>query len=958
MKKIFLATVMLVCAGALSAQKGTITATLLDRGNEQPIPGAVIELTSRQDTTQKRYLTSAYGGAVSIPNVDYGDYAVSFSFLGYKTHSQEVKVDKATVGLGKVYMVEDATMIETVVAEGQAIRTSLRGDTVSYNADAFKVGKDADAEALLSKMPGITVIDGEVEAQGETVQKVFVDGKEFFGQDVSTAIKALPAEMISSVEVYNKMSDQAEFSGVDDGEGFKAINIVTNVRTAQFGKLYATYGYDDKYLVGGNVNIFTGNHRFSLLGMANNTNQQNFAFEDILGAVSSNSSGGMSSRGGGMRGFGNARSFMVPQQDGISQVQSFGMNYAGTWVKKIDVTGSYFFNNSSNKTWSETERNYINQSAWLDSIYSENKTKNYEHRFNARLEYKINENHQLMMRPSFSFQRYRNNGISETERYEPDAAGDYLYYYNYDQSNESKNWGYNIGNTLVYRVRIGKPGRTLVTEVGGRYSTNERESYNFNTTTYASDPTNPVLNNDQTFNNTKSYTLNGSVMYTEPVTQYSQLTAQYRANYSYSDADRRKYTWDELNGTYYDNYDPDYSSIYNSGYLTQRVGPGYNYRKDKTNFNFSVEYQKSTLTSNEEYPREADLKYHFDNIVYFSRIEHSFNSQNTVRVFARSATSNPSISQLQDVWDVSNIQSVSYGNPDLKPSYEHSVMGHYNRSNIEKGSTLMIMGNFTVRDKYIGQRTTTSTGSNIPLPDGDFLQAGSQVTTYENMSGYWTSRMGINYGFPVKALRSNINLTADANLQGTPSISDGNRNKLFGQYYNGGIVIGSNISENVDFTLMYRGGYNIARNSIKDNNEYMSQYVSLRFKWVTWADLTFSGNGSFTQNKGITEDYNDKVYLLNLALGKKIFRNRRGEITLGVNDVFNQKTNFRRNITTNYIENVKYNTLGRYYALQFVFNLRSYGSRGNTGSSGPDSFAPGPGSGRPMGPPPGAGGPF
>ncbi|MCD8102381.1 MAG: outer membrane beta-barrel protein [Alistipes sp.] len=956
MKKIMMAAVLLLATGSLYAQKGTVTATLIDRGNDQPVAGAVVEVRSLADTTQTKYFTSVYGGVVNIPGIDYGEYALTFSFLGYKDHKTNVTVDRATVNLGTIRLDENATMIDAVVTQGQAIRTSLRGDTVAYNADAYKVAKDADAEALLSKMPGITVVDGEVEAQGETVQKVYVNGKEFFGQDVSTAIKTLPAEMISSVEVYNKLSDQAEFSGVDDGDSFKAINIVTNVQKAQFGKLYGAYGIKNKYNVGGNVNFFGGNHQFSVLGLVNNVNQQNFSIEDILGAVSSNSSGGMSSRGGGMRGFGSARSFMVPQQDGISQVQSFGANYMGTWAKKIEVTGSYLFNNSNNKYWSESERNYTNQYAWADSIYNQNKTRNQEHRFNARLEYKINENHQLMMRPSFSFQRYRSSYESLTDRWEPDATGDgYDYYYNYVNNSESKNWGFNIGNNLIYRVRLGKAGRTLTTDIGGRYSKNDRDGESYNLTTYSD--LSQEIDRELTYNNTKSYSLSGSVMYTEPVSKHGQITAQYRANYSYSDADRKKYTWDEVNSVYYDYYDPDYSSIYNSGYLTQRMGPGFNYRKDKTNFNLSLEYQRSTLTSNEEFPVDQDLKYNFDNIVYFGRIEHSFNSSNTIRVFARSNTSNPSISQLQDVWDISNIQSVTVGNPDLKPSYEHSVMAHYNRSNLQKGRTLMIMGHFSVRDNYIGERTTTSTGSNIELPDGGYLQPGSQLREYRNMSGYWNSRVGFNYGFPVIPLRSNINFNVDATLRGTPSVSDGEKNDLFGQYYNAGVVIGSNISDRVDFTLMYRGGYNVDKYTITENNEYMSHYLSLRFKWVTWQDITFSGNGSYVQNKGITDDYNDRVYTLNLALGKKIFRNRRGEITIGVNDVFDQKTNFRRNVTTNYIENVKYNTLGRYYSLQFIFNLRTYGNSGSAGSDGPDTLrGPGPGGMR-MGPPPGGGGP-
>ena len=189
---------------------------------------------------KKQYFTSAFKGAVSIPSLAYGEYSLSVAFLGYNNLDTTFRVSASKVSLGLLKL-KPGVQIETVVKEAKALRTSQKGDTVSYNAGAFKVVADADVEGLLKKMPGITVSDGTVEAQGEQIKKVFVDGKEFFGEDVTTAIKSLPAQAVDRVEVYNKLSDAAEFSGMDDGEGYKALNIVThaNMRQGQFGKLYA-----------------------------------------------------------------------------------------------------------------------------------------------------------------------------------------------------------------------------------------------------------------------------------------------------------------------------------------------------------------------------------------------------------------------------------------------------------------------------------------------------------------------------------------------------------------------------------------------------------------------------------------------------------------------------------------------------------------------------------------------
>ncbi len=286
MRKILLTTLLTLAAAAASAQrKGAVTATVLDAETGDMVPGAVLTVAPVAAPDKQQHFMSAYKGAVSMPSLAYGEYTLSVSFLGYNNYETTFTVAAPRQNLGEIRL-RPGVEIEAVVKEAKTLRTSQKGDTVSYNAGAFKVVADADVEGLLKKMPGITITDGAVEAQGEEVKKIFVDGKEFFGEDVTTAIKSLPAQAVDRIEVYNKLSDAAEFSGMDDGEGYKAINIVThkNMRQGQFGKFYAGLGYDAdtktgdrfKYLAGGNANIFSGDSRISVIGLFNNVNQQNF----------------------------------------------------------------------------------------------------------------------------------------------------------------------------------------------------------------------------------------------------------------------------------------------------------------------------------------------------------------------------------------------------------------------------------------------------------------------------------------------------------------------------------------------------------------------------------------------------------------------------------------------------------------------------------------------------------
>ncbi len=962
MKRLILLIAVISCLAnaAMAQQTGKITGIVVDSLTTAPVPGAVIEVISVKNPSIKKYVSAEVSGKIEVNNLSYGSYTMKITFLGYSTWERTIRVNKSIVNLGNLYMKEESQKIDEIVLEAKALRTSQKGDTVVYNADSFKVTKDADAESLLSKMPGITVIDGEVEAQGETVEKIFVDGKEFFGGDVTSAIKNLPAEVISKIEVYDKLSDQAEFTGIDDGEGFKAINIVTTVDKGYFGKLNAGYGFNDKYIGGGNINYFKGDQRISLIGMANNVNQQNFAMEDLMGVVSSGN--GMQSRGGGyMRGMRSAGAFLMRPQDGISTVTSFGVNYNDTWGKKVEVSASYFFNKSRNENERITDRQYtgIGDDFTTYNADADTWNRNLEHRFNAKIEYNINENQSLMIRPNISFQNYHstnstfgiNNGVS---------GADTSLINNVWNGTNSRSNGYRISNSIIYRIKLGKPGRTLTLDING--STNKNDRKGLDSTLRQNLIINPVLDSlfkQRSINNSNGYSLNGNLIYTEPLTPYSQVNASYRISYSHSDADKEAYLWDRLLNQFSTQLDGDFSNIYNNDYLTHRAGLGYNYNKDKNMFVMSVSYQRSILKGDQDYPTPPrSLEKSFNNIVYFAMLEKAFSSSSTLRIRARSYTSNPSIFQLQDVVDMSNTQFVSSGNPYLKPSYTHNLFATYNKSGLEKGQTFMAMVGFNIQNNYIGDSTVRMEGA--ILPNGYELAQGAQYTKPVNMNGKWSVSGNVSFGTPISFLKSNVNFNLRATYNEQPSIINSERNILKGQYYSGGIVLGSNISERIDFTLSYNGGYNITKNTVQDDkdNTYISQGASFRFKWVAWAGFTLTANATYSQYHGITDKFNEQYVICNAYLGKKVFRNQRGELTVGVNDLFNQNTSFSRNITDTYIENLKNRVLGRYVSVQFTYNLRSFKGKGTQGE--PDSLGGGHhGGGRPpMGPPPGGGRPF
>ena len=984
MKRFLLTTLLTLGAVAVFAQKGIVTATVVDAETGNSVVGAVLSVAPASSPDKKQGFASGYKGAATSPSLAYGEYALSVSFIGYNNLDTTFRLSTSRLNLGTLRL-KPGVQIETVVKEAKALRTSQKGDTVSYNAGAFKVTNDADVEGLLKKMPGITITDGAVEAQGEEIKKVFVDGKEFFGEDVTTAIKSLPAEAVDRVEVYNKLSDAAEFSGMDDGEGYKAINIVTKpgMRQGQFGKLYAGFGYDAdtqegdrfRYVAGGNANIFSGDSRVSLIGLFNNVNQQNFSFEDILGV-----SGGTGGRRGGVG------QYMMRPQSGVAKVNAIGVNYTDTWGKRDQVSfqGSYFFNNTNTVNRSTTDKWYeapMIPDTLMTRGYSD--TRGYNHRFNARLEWKISENQNLMIRPRFSYQS--NDPVSTTTGWQfgaPENGGSgYSYTDNYS---DALRHGYNVGTSAVYRAKLGKDGRTITLDGSFSYQDNTNNSDSWSNE-LGSQPDRPEemagVEDDipftwdpagyltrrylRTMAPSTSYNVRGNFTYTEPVAKYAQVSFQYRMSYNSQERDKRSYvTADDRFSIAGLTPDPLLSNSYRSGYLTQSVGPGFRYAKDRSRFIANVYYQRSTLDGEVVRGDAEKISHSYNNVTYFMMGELNINRENTLRLFISSYTDSPTVTDLQSIYDISDAQNITHGNPNLRPTYNHRLNFHYINSNVEKGRTFMWMFSARTTQDY----TATHLVQNPTLDIEGTSYKPNYYSTMTNLDGYWQLRTHLSYGLPIGFLKSNFNIMAGVTYTKTPSmlggevdsatgmILGGDRNDSKNMGYDFGAVLGSNISENVDFTLSWNGTYNEATNSLSatnSKNRYFNHAANGSLKLVFPLGFTLTAGATYTQYIGFTNDYEEDYLLCNVWLGKKVFRNQRGEIMIGVNDLLNQNQAFSRTTGSGWTQNATNSVIGRYYMVQFTYNLRRFGKKGSRNIKDYDGMdtparRPGPGMPPPM----------
>lgn len=451
-KFLFLVWIFISCLAA-NAQKynGIVRGTLKDSATKQALNDATVSVLGAKDSSLISFTLSSNSGFFEIKNVPAGAYIILVSYQGFNTLRKSFSItDKVPVAdLGAVFMIQDYKMLGEVVVKDE-VPIKVKGDTIVYNANSFKVlNPNGTAEDLLKKLPGVQVErDGTVKAQGETVPKIYVDGKEFFGNDPKMATKNLTADMIDQVEVYDDMSDQAKFSGVDDGSRTRVMNLKLkkDKKQGMFGRASAGYGTDDRYTANLSANYFKGATKLSVVARGNNTNNLGFTNNDNLGIFSAGSAGG--NRGG--------------NSSGITKNWNIGTNYSDLWGKDLELTGSYFFNHLNNYNNSRSSSVYTFPKDSVVNKFQSGISNNYNnnHRANLRLTYTLDSMNSIVYTPNLNLQNSESNRTDSSDSYnsgklDPSKVNDSR------SVRENTGDGANWSNNITFRHRTSKKGRTF-----------------------------------------------------------------------------------------------------------------------------------------------------------------------------------------------------------------------------------------------------------------------------------------------------------------------------------------------------------------------------------------------------------------------------------------------------------------------------------------------------------------
>lgn len=928
--------VLLVGVGSVVAQGLCgVSGRVADKTTGEAVLGAVVEVVAVADGTRVGIVTSGYQGTFQLSVPAGRAYKLSVDYLGYETLTKEFEAHiGGAVDLGTLGLSTSSIVMEDVSIKGSMMRTSIKGDTVVYNASAFNVSADASAHKMLTKMPGISVNDTGIEVHGRDVKRVFVDGREFFGNDPMAAVKNIPADMIETIETYYQLSAQAELTGVDDGEGYMAINIVTaeDKRNGWFGKSQLGGANDRKGIVGGNLNRLKDDLHVALIGMWNNVNQFNFSSADVE-AVGNTANNGI---------------FEVKPLNGVSRIGSFGVNYNDRRAvkhskkDKMKISLYYFFNTVDNENTTITDRTTYTPTTKkvLYNAVADSWADRLSHQFGGRIDIPVAPRQNLTFRPQISWNR-NGSGSSTTSRtdnlyddtdttfvYRRLALADIL------QSTISASG--NVG----YHVRFLPKRDAFSVSLYARYSKNEfyslPEQYNFNKIGISDfDPAKASSKDFQRQLRTiPAYSASGTLTYTTPLSKQSSVSATYRLQLNGSSTDKSIYKSPQEVSEWNDElFREDLSNVFRVDYTTHRLGALYKYGKGKTSLTAGLHYQYVDYVGTYTIPVPDRVHQTYGDVVYSLVANLVLSPLNRVKIDATSDISNPTPAQLQNVLNTSSTQFLRIGNPNLRQSYLHKVEVQYLHTQPSRGTSLALTSRLRINNRYIADELIVDQPDFV-LPDGNLLGEGNQFAKSMNMRGFWDFRLRGTYGFPLHFMKCNLNIRGTFGVGRTPSILNGEHLKLENTWGELGAVLSSNISERLDFTLTYSGTYTKSQTRFMNGfarNDNVRQKATGELKYITPHDFTISSSLSWNDYKAIGDNYANSYLLCNIYVGHRVLPRGLGEISVGVNDLFNQSERiYSRSVSTTAISEVINRGVGRYVAIQFVYNIRHYNRVGLT----------------------------
>ncbi len=969
LKRLLLLTSLLSAMTAAWGQsKFTVTGTVFEEDTKELVAGANVSICTEKDTT---VVTGAYTdlkGVFAVNNVKKGRYILRVTYIGL--HPKVINIDltnekKKTVDVGYIALSEDAKMLAMATVSASAAKVQVKGDSLMFNADAYRLQEGSVLEDLVKRLPGATVEqDGTIKINGKEVKKILVDGKEFFINDKSIAMKNLPTNIIDKIKAYDRKSDLARVTGIDDGEEETVLDLTVKkgMNNGWFGQISGGVGTEQRYNGRANINRFNGSNQYSLVLGANNVGDRGFG-------------------GGGGRGWGWGGS-------GLRASKEAGFNFATiTPNEKLETGGYVWHRYDGSDAWNKsTTQNFVTSTGAFSNSLGQSYGSNMSLSAGFRFEWKPDSMTNIIFRPNASYSRNRGSNFNESGTYNQDPNS-----YDDDQmltaegnfeagttttgdadidkiiamivnTNKSRSQSYSnsrgMNGELQVNRKLNNSGRNITLRLTGGFSNSESQQLSASAIRYSlSSGRTGDTNNRYYTTPGRSNNWSAQLTYSEPIAERTYLQFSYRFNYSYSKSDRDAFTYDAVAYTdlvsalrnnrydiagaldellsnpagYAQTYDDRLSQFSEYRNMNHTIGVSFRMTRDKYNLNLGVELlpQHSELNyryMGTEYPK---VKRDVFNFTPTANLRYRFNETTNLNFNYWGRTSQPSMTNLLEITDDSNPLNIRKGNSGLKPSFNSNFRLFFNTYNVEHQRGIFTWASFGFTRNSIENRTEYDEAT------------GVSTTQPININGNWNTNLGFGFNTALDSekmftMNSMTNFaynnrvgfvstsSAASQVKSTTKSINVNQNLSF-SYRNEWLEAG--INGNLNFN---HSDNNVTSNLTNTYNFSYGAELQLNAPWGTslTTDIAMNSRRGYAQ-----ANMNTNELIWNAAISQSFLKGKALTISFEWNDILRRQSNVSRTVSALMSSDSQYNAIYSYGMVRVIYKLNIFGGKNANGTA-------------------------
>lgn len=923
MKPFFLLLACLISITIFSQKTPTtIVGFVYDTTIKKTVGLTTVSLVQAKDSSLVSFTVANEEGFFTLQGITKpGNYLLSASYIGYMPVWLPVTIElNKQHNVGKLIL-SNVKALDEVVIKNRRPPVEMKNDTLEFNTENFKTQPNAVVEDLLKRLPGVTVDnDGTVRVNGQRINKVYVNGREFFGNDPKMATKNLDADAIDKVQLFDKKSDLAEFTGFDDGKSQKAINLKLKKdrNKSLFGRVMAGAGNKERWETQSNVNRFNDKQQLSFIGMGNNINKQGFTLSDILN-FTGELNRGLGNNSVNFRAGGNDLGLPVTglgqNQQGIATTIAGGINYNDVYKNKTDFSSNALISDTRLFTEKIINRKNVlpnNAFIYLGNTTTQNNAQ--QQRFNVSLDTKLDSFHSIKITPQFTLQQ----GTVVSNNVFNSANTNNVKINEGSISKANATDGKNFSNTFLFRKKFRKKGRTFAANIETNYNDSRLNGF-LKTSNTLYNPMTQTDVNQQNNKESKSYGITATTTFTEALDKRTllQLSAYY--NYSGGNVKRDVYDFNVASNTY-SFFNTTLSNAFENKYIYGGGSFLLKQNRKKITLSAGTSFQ-NTLLASENRTIKSYIEQNFTDWLPQASVQYKISSNANLNLNYTTSIQQPSANLLQPVPDISDPLNVFTGNPALKRTYNNTINLSYNTINIGKGFNLFAIGAYTIMNNAI-------------IFEDALQNTGSRFTKPINANGITMLFGNINAGFTVKKLKSRVDVGFGYNNNKSAGIINGGFNSINNITYSPTLTWNLSIDKVVDVTANARINFSKAIYSLQPvlNNDFVQQTYGIETTTYLFWKMNLRNTFNYIINSGRADGFNTNIPLWNISIAKSFLKNNRAELKFSITDVLNKNIGINRSVNATFIDDTQYNVLRQFFMINFTYVLNKGGNKPNSGN--------------------------